>query len=516
MHYGAGVSWRCTLCKTEHRVWHPVCKNCEGRGTVLASEGRAQVPRTRGLSVGVLQPGLRLLEEGEEPPPVRVSTGQEALDRIFGGGLVPGTVLGFYGQPGVGKSTFVLQLAGSLEATDIGDVLYLATEENRAALRDRATRLGIRGRQHLWVLTTHSVKEMEQKIEELEPAVIILDSVKYAHCDWIEAAQGSVLAIEETCERMASIAKARNAIVILVFHVTKEGLMAGPKSAEHVCDVIVDLTKVAGSEMRSLKKSKDRNASTALSLLLEMRAEGLLPIPAGGLVSDRVASVGSVVCACDDAGRPLFLLVQGMVSAEKTGLGRRLGSGVDAQRVSIVCSVLASRCGIDLSGREAILQLGGGASTDDPSVDLAVAVALLSSHYNVIVPTDLVAFGELGLNGEVRAPLGASDRLAEAVSLGFKVALVPPAKRPYQVEGIEVVEIHSVADAARWVSGLRKAGEGAGASPARKAEEGVPQPAEQEPSEADEGEHEGEGDEDEGEGEDEDEGEEEDQEESEA
>jgi DNA repair protein RadA/Sms len=409
---------------------------------------------------------LRALHEDE---PVRLPTGIGEIDRVLGGGLVPGSVVLLGGEPGIGKSTLLLQAAaglitgtartdvpaaaprraGSDEAAGAGRVLYATGEESAGQVRLRASRLGLLegpAGDRISVVAESEVGRIVDLARELRPQALIVDSIQTITSDDLEGPAGSVGQVRECTMRLMEVAKLDGVPVILVGHVTKDGSLAGPKALEHLVDAVLSLEGERTATMRLLRATKNRFGSTDEVGVFEMAEHGLAEVEDPGraflAVTDEHAP-GSVAGAALEGTRPLLVEVQALVAPGGYGSPRRTASGMDANRLSLLVAVLGRRAGIGLGSHDVYANLAGGLDLADPGLDLPLALALASSLRDRQVPRDLIAIGEVGLLGELRAVPGLERRLREAARAGFAMAIVPRSGRSATpvVKGLEVVAV---------------------------------------------------------------------------
>ena len=359
----------------------------------------------------------------EERP--RCITGLPGFDRVLGGGLVPGSVVLLGGEPGIGKSTLLLQAGRGLAAQD-RDVLYASAEESAAQVRLRGERLGIReGR--LLVLPETDVSRIVAEAEERRPAALIVDSIQAVQQAGLASSPGTVSQVRAAAAELTRFAKERNIPAILVGHVTKDGSLAGPKSLEHLVDAVVSIEGERSSSRRILRATKNRFGPVDEIALYEMRGEGLAELPDASavLLSERRAGMaGSAVTAAREGTRAVLVEIQALVGGVTAGSPRRVGIGVDGGRLALLIAVL-ERAGLPLSQREVFVSCTGGIEVSEPAADLAIVAALASSARSKPLPEGSVLFGEIGLLGEVRRVPSAASRLREAAALGFRRVYLP-------------------------------------------------------------------------------------------
>lgn len=446
----------CQSCAAPTPRWAGKCGQCGEWNTLVeerVARGRGR-ERARGV-LGVAEGGGALsLSDAVHDEATRISTGMAEIDRVLGGGLVEGSVVLIGGEPGVGKSTLLLQLAGAI--AEHAGVLYATGEESAAQIASRARRLGVNDAARVSLLATGEVEAIESAVRRTDARVLAVDSVQTMRVSDLESAAGSVAQLREVTARLVTMAKQERRAVILVGHVTKDGSLAGPKVLEHLVDVVLSFDGQRSGGPRIVRALKNRFGASGELAVLEMTREGLreVPDPSALFLAERPKDVpGSVVLASADGARPLLLEVQALVTPSGMPSPRRVATGMDATRLSILAAVLTQRGGLPLRDHDVFVSLAGGASVDEPAADLAVACAIASSLVDLALASDLVVFGEIGLAGEIRAVTRCTARLEEAAKLGFKRALVPRAN----VERGEVpggMAAHGVAhlqDVMQWI-----------------------------------------------------------------
>jgi DNA repair protein RadA/Sms len=415
----------CQQCGLTQPKWSGQCSGCESWNTFVeemtsAPPGLPSAPKTgRVLSFTTLDAPLT--------PLLRASCGIEEFDRVCGGGLVPGSVLLVGGDPGIGKSTLLLQVAASLSLQH--PCLYISGEEAVDQVRLRAQRLQVQNTP----MRLASATNLNDVIATLEkerdlPALVIIDSIQTMYLEQLDSAPGSVSQVRACTSELIRLAKKRHITFILVGHVTKEGAIAGPRVLEHMVDTVLYFEGERGHHFRILRGVKNRFGATDEIGVFEMAQQGLtqVPNPSALFLSQKGENVpGSVIFAGLEGTRPVLVEIQTLVAPTSFGTPRRSVIGWDANRLSMVIAVLEARCGIQLGARDVYLSVVGGLRIQEPAADLAVAAALVSSLNNVPCPSDAVYFGEIGLSGEVRSVSQEELRLKEAQKLGFKRAFVP-------------------------------------------------------------------------------------------
>ncbi|HET7168552.1 MAG TPA: DNA repair protein RadA [Candidatus Limnocylindrales bacterium] len=443
----------CQSCGEAFLRWEGQCRACGGWNslveTVVRASARkphlaARVPRSDGGRVA-------LADIGETDVP-RLATGIGELDRVLGGGLVPGSLILLGGEPGIGKSTLLLQVAAGVAQP----VLYATGEESAAQVRLRAGRLGlldVPAGTAIEVLAEHDVGAIVEAGRAMRPALIVVDSIQTATVDELDGAAGSVGQVREATVRLMEFAKGEGIAVVLVGHVTKDGSIAGPKTMEHLVDAVVELQGERYAALRLVRASKNRFGSTDEVGVFEMAGGGLLEVsdPARAFLADHPEPApGSVVAPTMEGSRPLLVEVQALVAPAGYGTPARKASGIDPNRLGLLVAVLGRRAGVGLGSHDVYANLAGGLSVEEPGLDLPVALALASSLRDRPLPPRTVAIGEVGLLGELRAVAGIDRRLREAARLGFDAAIVPPPGRGSAAPSaadLRIVEVATLRDA---------------------------------------------------------------------
>jgi DNA repair protein RadA/Sms len=436
--------YQCQACGYTTAKWMGRCSDC-GEWNTLVEEVKTAA-KGRGLvSGGRAEPVP--LNEIEGDTSIRVMTGIGEFDRVLGGGLVPGSVVLIGGDPGIGKSTLVLQVVSMLK----GGVLYVSGEESPEQIKLRAGRLQITSGT-VALLAENSLEHVTEAAGEMEPTAVVIDSIQTMYTEEFESAPGSVGQVRECAAKMMFYAK-RNAVpVFLIGHVTKEGAIAGPRVLEHIVDTVLYFEGDRGHPYRILRAVKNRFGSTNEIGVFEMSDAGLKEVenPSELFLAERPEGVaGSVVAASIEGTRPLLVEIQALVSQTTFGVPRRTAIGMDFQRVNLLVAVLEKLAGLQLGGMDIFTNVVGGLKLAEPAVDLAVVLAMASSLREVPVGPEVVAFGEVGLSGEIRAVSQAELRLREAAKIGFKKAVIPKgsALRLRENFGLEIVPVGDVKEA---------------------------------------------------------------------
>ena len=418
-------SFSCQSCGATYRKWQGQCDTCGEWNAIVEEAGFEAAPK--GLSAGK---GRNInfvpLDAASSAPP-RLVTGVAEFDRVTGGGLVPGSAVLVGGDPGIGKSTILLQVVGALSKT--APCAYISGEEAVDQVRMRAKRLGLANSPARLAAVT-SVRDIATSLDVADPpGLVIVDSIQTMYLDNLESAPGSVSQVRAAADTLIRLAKRRGFTIILVGHVTKEGTIAGPRVLEHMVDTVLYFEGERGHQFRLLRAIKNRFGPTDEIGVFEMTDAGLMQVenPSALFLAERRGDVsGAAVFAGIEGTRPVLVEIQALVAPSALGTPRRAVIGWDSGRLAMVLAVLESRCGISLAGRDVYLNVAGGLRIGEPAADLAVASALVSAALDQPLSADTVIFGEVGLSGEVRSVSQADLRLKEAAKLGFEAAWAPP------------------------------------------------------------------------------------------
>ncbi|TAM76941.1 DNA repair protein RadA [bacterium] len=432
----------CSSCGFESLRWLGRCPGCEGWNTFAEAPAASQMRHTAERAPAPSLVALRDIEIGDEE---RISTGMREFDNLLGGGVVPGSVILVGGEPGVGKSTLLLDVLARL-ARRAGPVVYLSGEESAAQTKLRAARLG--SADDVLVVAASSLAPALDEIERAGARMLVVDSIQTVYLEGCESGIGSVAQVRECAQALQHFAKRTGCATFVVGHVTKDGAIAGPRLLEHLVDTVLYFEGDGAAGLRVLRSYKNRFGSVDEICVFTMGAEGLREIaePSKRFLEGRSTHAsGSCVVPGIVGSRPILLEVQALLAGAAYGTPRRLASSLDANRLAIVLAVLEKRAGLLVGGQDVYASVAGGLRVNEPAADVALALAIASAHRNRALPHDLVAFGELGLSGEVRAVGQSERRLAEAVRLGFHTAIVPHAARPAAApKGLHVIPIDEV------------------------------------------------------------------------
>lgn len=393
----------------------------------------------------------------EEPQPISCVSSEETraystkigeLDRVLGNGIIPGAVILLGGEPGIGKSTLLLQVSHHVSNT-MGNVLLVAGEESAHQVKMRADRLGILS-DRLYVLPETNLQVVLERVEAMNPVLVVVDSIQTLFHPDIPAAPGSVSQVRECASCLIQLAKRMNIATFISGHVTKEGAIAGPRVLEHMVDTVLYFEGERYQSYRIVRAVKNRFGATQEIGIFEMRSDGLFEVanPSGLFIRERVQETpGSVVVAAMEGTRPMLVELQALVAPTYLAVPRRLASGVDYNRLSLILAVLERRIGASLEKSDVYVSLAGGIKVSETASDLGIALAVVSAHRNRALPADLVAFGEIGLGGEIRFVSQVERRLKEARKLGFKRGLVPHSGDKISISGMEITQAKNLDEA---------------------------------------------------------------------
>ena len=422
----AQTSFTCTACGAVHRKWAGRCDACGAWNSIAEEAPLSAGPGARALgAVRGRTVDLTTLATTEAPLPRRES-GLSEFDRVLGGGLVPGSAILVGGDPGIGKSTLLLQATASFARNGLKS-LYISGEEASAQVRMRAQRLGLADAPVRLGAETN-LRDILTTLDAERPGLAIIDSIQTMWLDTVESAPGSVAQVRAAAHELVTFAKSRGTSVVLVGHVTKEGQIAGPRVVEHMVDTVLYFEGERGHQFRILRAVKNRFGPADEIGVFEMTGAGLAEVtnPSALFLSNRgQPAPGSAVFAGIEGTRPVLTEVQALVAPSPLGTPRRTVVGVDAGRLSTILAVLEARCGIPFAGLDVFLNVAGGMRVSEPAADLAIAAALLSAREDVALPPDMVIFGEISLSGALRPVAQSENRLKEAQKLGFSSAIAP-------------------------------------------------------------------------------------------
>ena len=422
----------CQNCGHEESKWLGQCPACKEWNTFV--EEKVTVPKAGNASAlgtaGGAAPQPVLLTSVDTDDDERIRTGIGELDRVLGGGIVQGSLVLVGGDPGIGKSTLLLQVCQKLSAMG-KKILYISGEESLKQIKLRADRMGTFS-ENLYLLCETNLELIRSSIERQKPDMAVIDSIQTMYNEEVSSAPGSVSQVRESTNVLLQLAKGLNIAIFIVGHVTKEGTVAGPRVLEHMVDTVLYFEGDRHVSYRILRGVKNRFGSTNEIGVFEMRREGLVEVenPSEYMLSGRPENAsGSVVACAMEGTRPILMEIQALVCHSNFGMPRRTAAGLDYNRVNLLMAVLEKRAGLPLSSYDAYVNIAGGIRMNEPASDLGIVMAIASSYKNKPVPEDTIVFGEVGLSGEVRAVTMPEQRVAEAKKLGFKVCILPEVSR---------------------------------------------------------------------------------------
>jgi DNA repair protein RadA/Sms len=448
------VVFTCQECGAQAPKWLGRCPECgawnsfsEERASSTAPAAATNRYALRASSAAVLYADI------ESSDADRLSTGIDEFDRVLGGGVVPGSLVLLGGEPGIGKSTLLLQAAAHF-ARDVGPVLYASGEESEHQIKSRGERLGI-GTAPLYLLAETCIERILEEIARLKPALVIVDSVQTVFSIKFQSAPGTIGQVREAATQFLFAAKGQNIPTILVGHVTKDGSLAGPKVLEHVVDTVLYFEGERHHAHRVVRAVKNRFGAASELGVFEMTGAGLKPVPNPSrlFLSERASGTpGSAVLCCVEGSRPILVEVQALVSTSLYGNARRMAIGIDQNRLALLLAVLEKRAGLMLAGDDVYVNVAGGMTVGEPAADLAVVAAVASSLRNRSLAPDTAVFGEVGLSGEVRGVPQAVARVREAAQMGFTRLIAPaasidPGDAALAEHGCQLVGIRTVGEA---------------------------------------------------------------------
>jgi DNA repair protein RadA/Sms len=425
----------CQECGSQSQKWLGRCPECGAWNSLVEERPAAEAPASGSNRFSSAAANTaRLYSEIE-------TTGIDEFDRVLGGGIVPGSLVLLGGEPGIGKSTLLLQTAAYV-ARASGPVLYSSGEESEHQIKSRGERLGV-GEAPLYLLAETGLERVLEEMARIRPALVIVDSIQTVFSLRMQSAPGSIGQVREAATQLLFAAKAQNVPTFLVGHVTKEGSLAGPKALEHIVDTVLYFEGERHHSHRIVRAAKNRFGAVSEMGVFEMTATGLRPVanPSALFLAERPSGTpGSAVLCCIEGMRPILAEVQALVSTSAYGYAKRTAVGLDQNRLSLLLAVLEKRAGLQLGGDDVFANLAGGMSVDEPAVDLAVVAAVASSARNRPVGAGTAVFGEVGLAGEVRAVTQAARRVKEAAQMGFSRCVMPAANVDVTDPGLAGIE----------------------------------------------------------------------------
>jgi DNA repair protein RadA/Sms len=441
----------CQACGFESSKWLGRCPDCGEWNSFVEERQEVPTAASKGRAPSLLS------EAGGRPKPYdvvdasdtpRIPSGIGEFDRVLGGGIVPGSMVLIGGEPGIGKSTLLLQVAHLLGRQG-GAVLYVSGEESEKQIKMRGERLGITGA-GLFLMAETSLERILEQVDQLKPTALVVDSVQTVYSARFPSAPGSISQVREVATQLLMLAKGRGITTFLIGHVTKDGALAGPKSLEHIVDTVLYFEGEKHQHHRIVRAVKNRFGAISELGVFEMTGAGLqaVPNPSALFLSERLAgSPGSAVVATIEGSRPMLVEIQALVSPTSFGNPRRMSIGLDANRTTLLMAVLEKRVGLQLLGDDVFVSVAGGLEVSEPAADLGVAAAVASSFRNRPLPARTVVFGEVGLGGEVRGTGQAALRVREAAQMGFTRCILPARNVPEDVDGIQLVGVSTLEEA---------------------------------------------------------------------
>ncbi|MBC7607725.1 MAG: DNA repair protein RadA [Burkholderiales bacterium] len=418
------TSFFCQNCGAQYAKWQGQCNSCKEWNTIaeeIIQKEEKSVWRTQTSEAKKTAQPLKI-KEIDSAQEVRMDTRDGELNRVLGGGIVPGSLILLGGEPGIGKSTLLLQISLKLPYK----TLYVSGEESQKQIKMRAERITPNG-DNCYILTETKTQNIFRQIQEIEPEIVIIDSIQTLHTEYIEASPGSISQIRETTAELIKFAKETNIPVILIGHITKDGNIAGPKILEHMVDTVLQFEGDRNHVYRILRSLKNRFGSTAELGIYEMLGSGLREVsnPSEILISHKDATLsGTAIASTLEGMRPLMIEIQALVSTAVYGTPQRSTTGYNAKRLNMILAVLEKRAGFRLGTKDVFLNITGGISIDDPAIDLAVVAAILSSNEDIPIEEGFCFAGEVGLSGEIRPVNRVDQRIQEAEKLGFSTIFV--------------------------------------------------------------------------------------------
>ena len=440
----------CSECGNEQTTWFGVCPACHAGGTcVEAPSSKKKAHAHKNVVINDPVAINEVTAKDEE----RITTGFSELDRVLGGGVVPGGLVLVGGDPGIGKSTLLLQVCQNMANSGL-NVLYISGEESLKQIRLRANRMGDFN-DNLKLLSETNLETIEATVLDMKPDMVVVDSIQTMYREDINTAPGSVGQVRESTNALMQLAKGENIPIFIVGHVTKEGMVAGPRMLEHMVDTVLYFEGDKQAVYRIIRGVKNRFGSTNEIGVFEMRNNGLNQVlnPSEYMLEGRAQDASGTVVACLMEGtRPMLVEIQALLSRTSFGMPRRTAVGTDYNRVNLLMAVIEKRIGLQMADYDAYVNIAGGMKVNEPALDLALVMAFISSFKNKVISPDTIVFGEVGLAGEVRAISQAEQRVAEAKKLGFKKVIMPAVSlKNIKEDGIELVGVQNIKEASEQI-----------------------------------------------------------------
>ncbi|WP_010227525.1 DNA repair protein RadA [Gillisia marina] len=449
------TTFYCQNCGTQHSKWQGQCSACKEWNTLV--EEVIQTPDKKGWKSPTVREAKRVskplkIAEIEVSLETRLDTNNAELNRVLGGGIVPGSLILLGGEPGIGKSTLLLQISLHLSHK----TLYVSGEESQQQIKMRASRINSNPA-NCYILTETKTQNIFKQIEALKPEIVIVDSIQTLHSDYIESSPGSISQVRECTAELIKFAKETGVPVILIGHITKEGSIAGPKVLEHMVDTVLQFEGDRNHVYRILRANKNRFGSTHELGIYEMLGSGLREVsnPSEILISKNDEGLsGTAISSTLEGARPLMIEIQALVSSAVYGTPQRSTTGYNAKRLNMLLAVLEKRAGFRLGAKDVFLNVTGGISVDDPAIDLAVIAAILSSNEDIAISKDICFAAEIGLAGEIRPVTRAEQRITEAEKLGFSTIMISSqTKLPKSNYMIKIQKVAKIEDVVSFLFG---------------------------------------------------------------
>lgn len=448
------TSFFCQSCGAQYAKWQGQCNSCKAWNTIVEEVIQKEEKSSWKPSQSEVKKAPKSLRiaEIDTTQEIRMDTTDGELNRVLGGGIVPGSLILLGGEPGIGKSTLLLQVSLKLPFK----TLYVSGEESQKQIKMRAERITSQAN-NCYILTETKTQNIFRQIQEIEPEILIIDSIQTLHTDYIESSPGSISQIRETTAELIKFAKESNVPVILIGHITKDGSIAGPKILEHMVDTVLQFEGDRNHVYRILRSLKNRFGSTAELGIYEMQGSGLREVsnPSEILISHKNEELsGTAIASTLEGMRPLMIEIQALVSTAVYGTPQRSTTGYNAKRLNMILAVLEKRAGFRLGTKDVFLNITGGISIDDPAIDLAVVAAILSSNEDIPINKDFCFAGEVGLSGEIRPVNRVDQRIQEAEKLGFSTIFVSKYNKiSLKNTGIKIQLVAKIEDVASQLFG---------------------------------------------------------------
>ncbi|MCQ2957553.1 MAG: DNA repair protein RadA [Candidatus Gastranaerophilales bacterium] len=440
--------WVCQSCGYEAPAYLGKCPECSSWGTFIEEAETISKIQPQHENKTFFENNIQKINDIIIDETFRFSTGLEEFDRVLGGGLVEGSLVLIAGDPGIGKSTLILQACSYLSNNNV-EVLYISAEESVRQLKSRAKRLKVTG--NLNVLSQTNVEEIKSAIFETKPKVVVIDSIQAIYSPAITSSPGSVSQVREACNTFMEIAKTTGTTIIIVGHVTKDGTIAGPRVLEHMVDTVLQFEGEKYKFFRMLRAVKNRFGSTNEVGIFNMKDTGLEEVqnPSELFLEGRkeASASGSVIIVTNEGTRPLLVELQALTGFTSYPAPRRVATGIEYNRVLQIIAVLERRVGLNLSKQDVYVSVVGGMEINEPAADLGIALAIVTCLRNVTIEPSTTIIGEIGLSGEIRPVNNIEARVNEAAKLGFKKAIIPKSSIKCNVKGIEIIEVSKLTDA---------------------------------------------------------------------